>query len=243
MASRLAELIRTGQYTELSDEVEKEFGVRIDTFDLANLCLHGGSGWRCDARIWLLARLDELGMLFRPTITDEENELKRVNLPVKLHVGWVSVHETPDHVYRRHNAHLEYLARKDEEAQRRNDNPARSKVFSTPRVVQPINRVAARVAPEVEPPSPEELRKLALKKPRAVATVQQIVQASDGSESGTVIGIRRCGRKGCKGVVLLTQWPDGEETRPCTAGMVFDGVKTWRILTEEEEAARIKETE
>lgn len=232
MSRRLAELLALGQYAALAREVESEFGIRdVDPERLRQACLFAGAGWTCDARMWLKNRLGEAGILFKRTNTDEANERRTINFPVTLHCFFLGVEETPEHLARLRNEHLGPSDQRAEAREGPQDTLARSKVFSTTQVVHPINRVAARVSRD-QPHNEEELRALAATRPREVAKRQQTVLSSTG-EAGLVVGIRKCHRKDCRGVILLTRWPDGEETKPCTSGMKFDGKATWLIPAEE----------
>lgn len=40
----------------------------------------------------------------------------------------------------------------------------------------------------------------------------------DGA-AGVVVGVKRCQDPGCQGMRLLTKWPDGHLTAPCSASI------------------------
>lgn len=50
----------------------------------------------------------------------------------------------------------------------------------------------------------------------------------DKSQQGVVVGTRDCALEGCRGIRLITKWPDGKRTMPCTRGMEFTR-GSWKI--------------
>ena len=58
------------------------------------------------------------------------------------------------------------------------------------------------------------------------------VKNRDGDMEGTLTGgNHQCRMEGCRGTRLVTKWPDGKRTFPCTRGMDYDGEQNeWRIL-------------
>lgn len=46
---------------------------------------------------------------------------------------------------------------------------------------------------------------------------------------GEVVGYRRCRLEGCLGVRIITRWPDGHRTEPCSRGMRLRKDKQWQI--------------
>lgn len=58
----------------------------------------------------------------------------------------------------------------------------------------------------------------------------KVVQTKDGQTSGRVVGRGfACPLDGCHGWRLSVRWPDGQLTRPCTAGMVSLDPDTMRM--------------
>ena len=41
----------------------------------------------------------------------------------------------------------------------------------------------------------------------------------EGTETGEVVGSRRCRMSGCRADCLCVKWPDGKRTWPCMRGM------------------------
>jgi hypothetical protein len=229
MAAELVDLVRCGRYEELALWVKFELGEEVDP-DVLRLNLGFRNLYEIDMRMWMKIRLSEMGYL-SPGCKSEEG-FGRLTVP--MHMGWVTVCEEPEHLERLRNAHLSLSDRRDEE-QQFPESLARSKVFTTAGMINPVNRVAARVAPEKElPEDVTERAALAVSRPREVARRGQFVRSTEG-EKADVVGIRQCRRKGCPGVLLVARWPDGEQTTPCTAGMTFDGTDTWVIHGEETE--------
>lgn len=57
------------------------------------------------------------------------------------------------------------------------------------------------------------------------------VMTAAGTESGVVVGSRRCQMAGCLGLRLIVRWPDGRHTMPCTKGMTQDNHSgNWQIM-------------
>lgn len=52
-----------------------------------------------------------------------------------------------------------------------------------------------------------------------------------GRRVGRGIGVRLCQLDGCSGRRIITRWPGGKTTHPCTKGMLYHARKNeWRIL-------------
>lgn len=47
---------------------------------------------------------------------------------------------------------------------------------------------------------------------------------------GVVVGTRSCNLEGCRGLRLITRWPSGKRTMPCTKGMRPLGKTSWEIV-------------
>jgi Tfp pilus assembly protein PilP len=48
------------------------------------------------------------------------------------------------------------------------------------------------------------------------------------TKCGVVIGTKNCRLEGCNGTRLITRWPDGRQTHPCTKGMKLENGE-WEI--------------
>ncbi len=142
MAARLHQLLRAGDYDALVTELAVRLDMAVDPVRLSRYCeqftplVRDPCGKdRADDTVvaWLKNRMAELGM-FRVGCEHDE-----IVLATTLHVGFVSVVETDEHISRLRNIEVE---RKEE------SQVARSKVFSTNEVIHPVDRVAIRVAPD-----------------------------------------------------------------------------------------------
>ena len=59
---------------------------------------------------------------------------------------------------------------------------------------------------------------------------EEKVVSRDGKLEGVATGkVRRCGLEGCTGIRIMTKWPGGKITYPCSKGMkrLRSG---WRII-------------
>lgn len=138
---RLKFYLDTNNWEYLCQAIESTIGIKVDPGKLKEFCqkrdpLNDGfsSIGRADDTVmmWLRNRIDEMGAIW---CGKNENGLDHV--PVIFHIGFVGVIETDEH--------LERLRSLSEEIKRLDE--ARSKISQTNLVIQPIDRVAARVAP------------------------------------------------------------------------------------------------
>lgn len=140
----LIDLLRGRDWEELSHECETQFGVEINSDELAKLLgpffnEHPIPIDITDPRMWFKNRLISCGVLVAGC-----KGILPGQIFVPLHIGFLHLNETP-----------EMLARLAEKPSLEEESKvARSKVFKTAQILRPIDRVALRVAnPEVLPNS------------------------------------------------------------------------------------------
>lgn len=132
----LGQLLEEGQYAALAFYLEELLDYTIDPADLQEAC----EGFARPCRScpddywysWFKNRLVGAGLL--PALQREPRE---VRLFTTLHVGFLAIYETEEELERLRNEQPAPAAA-----------PVRSQVTKTNLVIQPIDRVAARVVPE-----------------------------------------------------------------------------------------------
>lgn len=53
---------------------------------------------------------------------------------------------------------------------------------------------------------------------------------SNGAVVGTVFGFSKCRMESCNGARIWIRWPDGEQSRPCSRGVLYDAILGHWIL-------------
>lgn len=142
---RLMDALRQGRYDILAQAIKDTLEIEIEPDDLKRACLaipaerllidSGPKGFydRADDTVmmWLRNRLDELGAI--PC----GKPLLREWLTCELHVGFVGVEETEEHIYnliKNYESMIQYWE-------------SRSRITGCQLELKPIDRVAARVGP------------------------------------------------------------------------------------------------
>jgi hypothetical protein len=132
---KLVDMLRNDRYDLLAARLESQFGVPVDQDKLSRACFmpsgHFDGSWSEDSVMsWLKIRLLELG-----AFVAGKNYPAEVSLLTTMHVFFIALEETE-----------EMLANLRHELAEVKSSVARSKIFSTnKRVLEPIDRVAARV--------------------------------------------------------------------------------------------------